>query len=195
MAAPTEAKVTVGAPAVGGAIFRAPIGSTVPTNESTALDAAFIAQGHVSTDGFTRAMEKSYATIAAWGGDEVAKNRTELKVSASFSLIQSLDKDVLETVFGADAVTVTAATVSSGEKIAVAYAGEELPESAWVVNMAYKGRVRRVVFPKAQMTTESFEQTFSDEDVVPMPVELTIYRDDSGNFFYDYTDDGVFSGA
>ena len=195
MAAPTEAKVTVGAPAVGGAIFRAPVGSTQPTDEVTALDAAFIPQGHVSTDGFTRAIDKAYATINAWGGSEIAKSRTEIGVSAKFSLVQSLDSDVLTTIFGASAVTITPATVSSGEKIAVAYAGEELPESSWAVNMAYKGRKRRVVFPKAQMTTESFEQTFSDEDVVPMPVELTIYPDASGNYFYDYTDDGVFSAV
>jgi len=195
MAAPTEAKVTVGAPAIGGAIFRAPLGSTLPTAVASALDAAFIAQGHVSTDGFTRAIEKSYAAINAWGGDEVAKNRTEHSVKVNFALIQSLDKDVLTTVFGSDAVTVTPATVSSGELIAVAYAGEEMPESAWVVNMAYKGRKRRIVFPKAQMTTESFEQTFSDEDVVPIPVELTIYADENGNFFYEYTDDGVFAAS
>jgi len=195
MAAPTEKKVVVGAPAVGGAIFRAPLGSTLPTTVATALDAAFIAQGHVSPDGFTRVIDKAYAAMNAWGGTEVAKNRTELSVSASFGLIQTIDSDVLETVFGADAVTVTAATVSSGELITVAYAGTELDESAWVVNMAYKGRKRRIVFPNAQLTTESFEQTFTDEDLAAFPVELTIYPDASGKYFYEYTDDGVFSGA
>jgi hypothetical protein len=191
MAAQTETKVVVGAPAVGGAIFRAPLGSTLPTTASTALDTAFIAQGYVSSDGFTRAIEKAYAAMNAWGGAEVAKSRTELGVSASFGLIQTIDSDVLETVFGVDAVTVTAATVSTSELITVAYAGTELPESTWVVSMAYKGRKRRIVFPKAQLTTESFEQTFTDEDLAAFPVELTIYPDDSGNYFYEYTDDGV----
>lgn len=194
MAAPTEKKVFVGAPpATGGAIYRGPLGTALPTDTSTALNVGFIAQGHVSTDGFTRAIEKAYASMSAWGGKEVAKNRTELAVSASFGLIQTIDSDVLETVFGADAVTVTAATASSGELITVAYAGEELPESAWVVNMAYKGRKRRIVFPNAQLTTESFEQTFTDEEMAPFPVELTIYPDSSGKYYYEYTDDGVFS--
>jgi hypothetical protein len=195
MAAPTEKKVVVGAPAVGGAIFRAPLGTALPTSETAALNAAFVSQGHVSTDGFTRTIEKAYAAQMAWGGQEVGKNRTELAVSAGFALLQTIDADVLETVFGEDAVTVTAATVSAGEKIAIAYAGEELPESAWVIDMAYKGRKRRIVFPNAQMTTESVEQTFTDEDMAPFPVELTIYPDSSGKYFYEYTDDGVFAPA
>lgn len=191
MAAPTESKVAVGAPKIGGAIFRAPVGTALPTDESTALDAAFINQGYVSSDGFTRAINKAYATINAWGGDEVAKSRTELSVSAEFALIQTLDADVIESVFGTDAVTVTPADISSGEKIAVAYAGAELPKSLWVVELAYNGRARRIVFPNSQVTTEDFSQEFTDEDVAAFPVELTSYRDGSGNFFYDYSNDGV----
>lgn len=191
MAAPTEAKIAVGAPKIGGAIFRAPLGTAVPTDEAATLNAAFVNQGYVSSDGFTRAIEKAYAAINAWGGDEVAKNRTEHSVSASFTLLQTLDSDVLESVWGEDSVTVTAATVSSGEKIAVAYDGSELPKSAWVVDLAYNGRLRRIVFPNAQVTTESFEQTFTDEDVAGFPVELTIYKDSNGHYFYDYTNDGV----
>lgn len=190
MAAPTESKVVVGAPAVGGAIFRGPLGTALPTDASGTRDEGFIPQGHVSSEGFTRAIQKAYTAINAWGGSEVAKSRTEHSVSAAFTLIQTIDADVLRTVFGEDAVTVTAATSSEGEQIAIAYAGEELPESAWVVDMAYKGRKRRIVFPKAQLTTEAFEQTFTDEDVAGFNVELTVYPDDSGHYFYEYTSDG-----
>lgn len=191
MAAPSESKIAVGAPKIGGSIFRAPIGSTLPTDVSGALDAALINQGYVSSDGFTRTIDKAYSAVTAWGGDEVAKNRTEHSVSAKFMLLQTLDADVLKTVFGDAAVTVTAATLTEGERITVAYDGAEQAKSAWVVELAYLGRLRRIVFPNAQLTTESFEQTFTDEDVAGFPVELTIYKDGSGKYFYDYTDDGV----
>lgn len=193
MAAPSEAKIAVGAPKIGGAIFRAPLGTALPTDVSTALNAAFVNQGYVSSDGFTRTIDKAYAAVTAWGGDEVAKNRTEHSVGAKFTLLQTLDSDVLKTVFGDDAVTVTAATPTTGELIAVAYDGAEQAKSEWVVELAYNGRLRRIVFPNAQLTTESFEQTFTDEDVAGFPVELTIYKDGSGKYFYDYTDDGVTS--
>lgn len=191
MAAPTSAKVSNGSPVIGGPASRAPIGTAVPTDVDTTLNAAFVNQGYVHADGFTRTIDKAYESVNALGGDEVLKARSSHSVSMSFTLLQSLDSDVLETVFGADAVTVTAATATEGERIAVAYEGEELPNSAWVFDFLHNSRMRRIVFPNAQLTTESFEQTFTDGDAVPMPVELTVYKDDSGVYFYDYTDDGV----
>ena len=36
-----KANVTTGKPKVGGAVFRAPVGTTLPTDASTALNSAF----------------------------------------------------------------------------------------------------------------------------------------------------------
>ena len=191
MATPSASKVFVGRPKVGGAIFRAPIGTALPTSELTALDPAFIQQGHVDADGFKRAITKAFNSIKAWGGEEVAKPRTELSVSAAFNLIQTLDPDVNKTVFGSDAVAVTEPTPTAGTKIAVAFDGADLPPSAWVVDLAQGTRIRRIVFGNAEIATEAFEQVFKDDELEMYPVELAIYRDASDVFFYDYSDDGV----
>ena len=37
----TVSNVTAGKPKIGGAVFRAALGSTLPTDATTALDAAF----------------------------------------------------------------------------------------------------------------------------------------------------------
>lgn len=188
MAAPTESKVIVG---TGGKLYRAPAGTALPADASTALSGDFIAQGYVSSDGFKRAIDKAFSAIRDWTGEEIAKARTELSVSAAFNLASPLDADSLKSVWGEDAVTVTAADATHGERIAVAYAGDELPRSVWVADLAYNGRLMRMVFPNCQNTTESFEQEFTNESIPALPVELTVYKDGSGKFFYDYTNDGV----
>ena len=61
--------------------------------------------------------------------------------------------------------------------------------------MAYEDQLRRVVAPKAKITTDSFEVDFNDSDPIGYPVKLTLYRDPNGKFFYDYIDDGIKAGA
>lgn len=188
-----SSNVVAGRPRPNGAIFRAPLGTALPTSEATVLDAAFIEQGYAAEDGLERAIKKAYKTILAWGGDTAKRTRTELSVTLKFTLIEAANANVARTIWGADAVTVTPATSSAGTKIAVAYEGAELPESVWTVDMQDGGHVRRIVLPRAQVTTEDFTQTFGDAEVIAYPVDLTLYRDASGKFFYEYSDDGVFA--
>lgn len=183
--------VAVGKPKIGGAIFRAPLDTVLPTDETTALDAAFIGQGYVSAEGLARAIAKAYEQIQAWGGDEVHRPRTSHSVTMTFTLIESYNADVAKTIWGEESVTVTPATVSSGTRISVAYTGEDLPDSAWAFDLADGDKVRRIVVPMGQIVTESFEQTFGDSELIAYPVTITLRKDDDGVYFYEYSDDGV----
>lgn len=185
--------VVAGRPKPNGAIFRAPLGTALPTDETTELNVAFIGQGYAHEDGLERAISKAYETIRAWGGDEVKRSRTELTVQFTFTLIEAANGEVAKTIFGEDAVTVTPATSSEGTKIAVAYAGEDPEDSSWVFDLKDGNHVRRIVAPVAQVVTEDFTQTFSDADVIGYPVTLSLRADESGNYFYEYADDGVTS--
>ena len=61
----TRANVSVGKPAVSGAIFRAPTGTTLPTDATTALASAYKAMGYVSDDGVTQSMTRETEQINA----------------------------------------------------------------------------------------------------------------------------------
>lgn len=183
--------VAVGKPKIGGAIFRAPIGTALPVDESTVPIAAFKSQGYAGAEGLNRAIAKAYEILRAWGGDEVHRPRTELSITMSFTLIESSNAEVAKTIWGETAVTVTPATASTGTKIAVAYSGEDVPNSAWMFDMADGGKLRRIVVPDGQIVTESFEQTFGDAELIAYPVTLTLRADAAGKFFYEYTDDGI----
>jgi len=187
----TSRNVVAGRPKPNGAIFRAPLATALPTSESTALGAGFISQGYAHEDGLERSISKAYETIRAWGGDEVKRSRTELTVELTFTLIEAANGEVAKTIWGEDAVTVTPATSSAGTKIAVAYQGEDPDDSVWVFDLKDGNHVRRIVAPVAQVVTEDFTQTFSDSDVIAYPVTLSLRADEAGNYFYEYSDDGV----
>lgn len=186
-------KVAVGRPNPNGAIFRGVLGTALPTDSATALNAAFKDHGYVSSDGVTRAISKAFAEHNAWGGDMVKKTQGNTGVAVNFALIESANGLVLKATYGEDNVEVTPATASTGTKIDVAYGAEELPVESYVIELKDGNAIRRLVFPRAQNTTEDFTQTYSDEALIEYPVQLTLYKDAAGKYFYEYSDDGVFS--
>lgn len=190
MAAPSAKKTLVGAPKAGGALFRAPLGTALPTTARATPNVAFKSQGACSSDGVKRAIKKAYASLKDWAGNEMAKPRTEHAVSLDFNLIGVLDGDVLETIFGSGAVTVTAASSTHGNLVDVAYKGDDPVNSTWIIDLAYNGRLRRIVLPEAQITTETVAEEFKNDGLVGLPVTLTLYPDSALNYFYDYNDDG-----
>lgn len=177
----TVTNVTAGKPAVGGAVWRAPVGTSLPTDVSTSLNSAFKCLGYLSQDGLTNGVTRESEDIKAWGGDTVLKPQTSFDETWKGTFIEAFNTDVLKMVHGNTNVT---GDLTNG--IAVTKNSKELEEASYVADMIMRGGVlKRVVIPKG-VVTEVGEVTYKDSEAVGYETTIGALPDASGNSSYEY---------
>lgn len=176
-----SANVTASKPKVGGAIYVAPVGTTLPTDATTALANTFKELGYASEDGITNSNSPESDTIKAWGGDTVLTLLTSKDDTFSVTLIEVLNLEVLKLVYGDSNVT---GDLTNG--IAITANAQDLDEHVIVIDMVLKGgAVKRIVLPQAKVS-EVGDITYSDSDAVGYETTLFCSADASGNTHYEY---------
>lgn len=172
--------VTTGKAAVGGAIFAAPVGTTLPTNPTDALDSAFVGLGYASDAGLTMSTAMGNENVKAWGGDTVMVLHTEKTETFKFKLIEILSEDVLKAIYGAG-------NVSKSENVTTVKSNAEDPaEMAWVFDMIMRDdKVKRVVIPHATLTALG-DVVYTDNEVSGYDCTITALSDSTGVTHYEY---------
>ena len=177
----TVTNVSAGKPKVTGAIFCAPLGTTLPTDATTALDNAFKAMGYCSDDGLTNSNSPDTTDIKAWGGDTVLVVTESRDDTFQFTMIEALNVDVLKSVYGDTNVT---GTLSTG--ITIKATSEELEDKAWAIDIAMRdGAMKRIVIPCAKVS-ELGDIQYTDTDAVGYETTLNCMPDASGVKHYEY---------
>jgi len=88
----------------GGYFFSAPIGTTVPTDYNTALDAAFVNVGYVSKDGVSEDISSSSSSETDANGDVIWVGSSERTETIKLKLVE-IRKDSLAEIYGHSNVT------------------------------------------------------------------------------------------
>lgn len=176
----TATNVSTGKPNISGAVFAAPIGTTLPTDATTALDSAFVCLGYVSEDGLTNNNEMDVSAIKAWGGAIVYRSLTELDDNFALTLIESENVNVLKAVYGDANVT----TVNDTTKVEVI--AEDPQEKVWVFELALRGgKAKRIVIPDGAVTARE-AITYNDSDAIGYGITISAYPDSDGKTHIEY---------
>lgn len=172
--------VSTGKPKIGGAIFCAPVGSKLPTDATTALDAAFKCMGWCSEEGLVNAPAVSGGSIKAWGGATVHNYQDGFSDTFKFKMIEILNVEVLKAVYGEKNVT---GDLTSG--IHVIVTGQPHQDYAWVVDMVMGNYVKRIVVPCAKITSIG-EIPYKDNTVAGFDTTISAAPDADGVYHHEY---------
>lgn len=179
--ATTATNVTVGKPKVGGAVHWAPLGTTLPTSATAALNAAFVDLGYVSEDGLTNNNSPESDTVKAWGGDTVLSLQTDRPDTFALTLLEAMNSDVLKTIYGSSNVT-----ADGDGNLTIKATAEEMPSGSWVFDMILKGgRAKRIVVPNGTIS-ELGDITYKDDEAVGYNITITDVPDTNGVYHYEY---------
>lgn len=144
--------VSAGKPKIGGAVFVAPIGTELPEDVTTQLNAAFKGLGYCSDDGITNTNSPETEEQKAWGGDTVLNMQASKADTFKLKLLEVLNVDVLKTVYGENNVT---GTIEAG--ITIKANNSETEQVSWVFDIAvyYSQNKVKLYCPRPIWTKEN----------------------------------------
>lgn len=181
---PTITNVSAATPGVSGAVYRAPLGTTLPTDASTTLAADYVELGYVSEDGIVNTNSPETENIKDMGGTDVLNVLTEKTDEWQFTLIEVLNENVLEVIYGAGNVSGTL-----GTGISVSANTGETDEAVWVFDMIMRnGVLKRVVVPNGKIS-EIGDITYKRDEAVGYEITVTGLADTSNNTHYEYIEE------
>lgn len=166
-------EVTVGKPKLVGAVFRAPLGTALPTDAKATLSSDYKDLGYVSEDGVTNANSPEVENIKAWGGEIVYTSQTEKNDTFSLTLISTLNAEVLKTIYGDNNVT-----VNEDNSIEIKATTDEAEEAVYVIDMILRnGALKRIVIPDGKIT-EVGDVVYKDDEVTGYETTFTCLPND-----------------
>ena len=163
------ANVSAGKGVKGGYIYSAPVGTTLPTDIKTELNAAFKVLGFISEDGYVETVEEDSNDIVDMNGDLMDSSSSNRVESAQFTLAE-IKVETLKRQYGENNVT------DENGIIIVKHNSDSHPAFAYVLELVLKNNRRwRKVIPQGQSS-----------ELCQRALTMKYLTDENGNTCYDY---------
>ena len=173
--------VSAGKPKITGAIFVAPVGTTLPTDATSELNSAFKPMGYVSDAGVSNGTAMETTKVKAWGGKTVLVIQTSKDDTYKFTLIEVKNENVLKFVYGESNVS---GSLETG--LSVAVNDKETPEVSIVIDMIMsENTAARKVIPAAKISAVD-DIVYADNAAIGYGTTVDCTPDTDGNTHYEY---------
>lgn len=178
----STANVSYGKFLSGGYFFLAPSGTTLPTDNTTTLDAAFLNMGFLGDDGVNFSDSSSTENAYDANGDSIATSQGEIEKTFTVTF-REIKKDSLAVLYGSANVT------DADGKLTVHDKGPNSATYVGVFEIRLKdGRKWRRVVPQCQ-PGELGDQTIVYNELVGRELTMAALLDStSGSYYIDYID-------
>lgn len=178
-----------------GGILRAPLGTALATDATTALNVAFKNLGYIGPGGIIPTRDITTDDQRDSNGDVVYTLQTEFGRTYQAELLQYDNVDIKKMIFGDAQVTVTAADSTHGARISVVDKGIPAAHASYSFETFRVGPTGveehdRTVVPDAQVSTVEIGPMVGNA-VRKYTVTWKVFKDSSGNYVYEYSDDGI----
>lgn len=171
----SSTNVSAAKPNLTGCIYIGTSTATAPTGTDSSLT-AYTNLGYISEDGVENDYSRSSNDIKEWGGAIVASFFDEQKDEWKFTLIESLNVDVLKSIYGADNVTVDAST----KKITISAKAEELTSAKFIIDMVLADQTAKRIYIPIGKITDLGTINYKRTDVVGYGITIKGYPDSDG---------------
>lgn len=173
------ANVSAGKGVKGGYIYSAPVGTALPTDIETKLDAAFKVLGFISEDGITISVEEDSSDLVDMNGDVMDSTYSNRAETLAFTLAE-IKAGTFKQEHGSLNVT------DENGLITIKHNGDNHESNSYVFELLLKdGRRWRMVVPNAKLS-ELGDLTISSSELCQREITLKCAVDTAGNTIYDY---------
>ena len=179
MAANSKANVSVAKGVAGGYCYIAPLGTTLPTDATTALANTYVNVGYLSDDGVTHKRSTNTTNFYDLNGDAVETASSTSSREMTLRMIE-MNVTALKEVYGDSKVT------EAGGVISYTDTDTDLAHKVLVLELVLKNNKRwRRIFPDVKVTAFD-DNTVLSTNLASHGLTYTKFADASGNYEYSY---------
>lgn len=177
--------IMFGKPKAIGGVYKAPLGTALPTDATTPLASTYKCMGYVSTEGVEATIENKKDPLKAWGSVIVKTVSKEFGASYKFTLIEALNTAAMESYYGKGAVKTTAPSGSVGTKHEITVKQTDSPIEVYVFEIFDGETTKRIVIPHGQVS-EIGKIKYKDEEAITYELTVTALSDTDGVYVKEF---------